>query len=221
MSEGDLGELSRHPVIAALEDRKERALPFSGYVGTSGEGILRLYTTLDSGAYVDIPQDAVLHVERSEDEEGSVRVFVSASATVTEVQQHQGAAEASSLVRTVTTYRTPPWVRELPPLVPRRPYPDIDWPWMQCERQCEADFASAAERARDLLNRANACYGRYFGTERQYQCDDLQAQAHAIIAQAVFRFTDCLRLCPPNPLATPAEIASRIYSKYFPQSSQN
>jgi hypothetical protein len=93
MPEKGPGDLPRHPVIVALEDRKVRAVPFRGYLGSGGEGVLRLYTSLDLSTYVDIPQEAVVHVQPSDTEEGYVSVVVEATATVTIVRQQRDIVE--------------------------------------------------------------------------------------------------------------------------------
>ena len=125
-----------HPVIAALEEAGEPTVVVQGFVGTSEDGTIRLYQSLDTSEYVDIPKDAVIYLEAEEGAEvGAIRAFVRASSELLKVRRYQ--VRASEL-----TWRDAEFVRdigELPP-IQRRPT------FWTCAGECEGRFIDLAIR---------------------------------------------------------------------------
>ena len=96
MANERIEKLEVHPLIAAQEQSGETTIEFRGFVGTGDDEVLRLYTDLGMFSYVDIPKDAVVHVEKDLDGvTGKVRSFVSPDKKVTEVNKRTVPAHAS------------------------------------------------------------------------------------------------------------------------------
>ena len=52
-----------HSVIAALEKEGGRAVALSGFIGSAGNGIVRVYRNLDTSDYIGVDDNDVLHIE--------------------------------------------------------------------------------------------------------------------------------------------------------------
>lgn len=118
--------VSIHPVIAALEERHDAAVMIRGYLGTSSEESVRLYETLDTSDYIEVPKEAVLLVEEEKGgESGAVRAFVRSSSEMLTVQRQR--------------IRVSDWPPRLPPPRPRPTF------WT-CAAGCETRFVDLAIR---------------------------------------------------------------------------
>ena len=79
-----------HPVIAALEKADTPAVVIDGFLGTSKDGSVRIYHALDTSAYVEIPKEAVIHMQPDKSgEPGAFRAFVRASSEILSVQRNR------------------------------------------------------------------------------------------------------------------------------------
>ena len=84
-----------HPVIAKFEETGERAVEIRGYVGSSRDGIICLYTDLSMTTYREIPEDKIIHSEEISDQgSGMVRLFVMAGTYVQAVRSIRITVEA-------------------------------------------------------------------------------------------------------------------------------
>jgi hypothetical protein len=112
-----------HPVIAALEKADVPTVVIDGFLGTSKDGSVRLYQALDTSGYVEIPKEAVIHLEPDkEGEPGAFRAFVRASGEILSVQR--------------TRIRALDWVG-----VPVEPIPKKEFPTPKtCAGFCEDAF---------------------------------------------------------------------------------
>ncbi len=82
-----------HRLIAALEKSDEGSVELRGYLGTSDESVVRLYRTVDTSSYVEIPKEDILYLEGPEGGElGEVRAFVKSSSLLRDVHIDQVAA---------------------------------------------------------------------------------------------------------------------------------
>jgi hypothetical protein len=96
-----------HPTIAALEKADASQVLIKGFLGTSKDTVVRIYEALDTSEYVEIPREAIIHLEADENgEPGAVRAFVRASHEILSVRR--------SHIPAGNYQRVPP--RELPPL---------------------------------------------------------------------------------------------------------
>jgi hypothetical protein len=86
VSKGDAANVQPHPVLAALAGEAS-VVELQGYVAPAESGTLRLHMSLGTNTYVVIPEEAVLHVQESESEQGRVRVYVRGTAEVLVVRQ--------------------------------------------------------------------------------------------------------------------------------------
>ena len=137
-----------HPVIAALEKAGEAAVSIRGYRGTSDAATLRVYQSLDTSAYIEIPREAVVYLEAESDEPGAIRIFVRASSEIRTVRRDRmpTADRAQEDVWALSPRLSPP---RLPP---PQPVPTF---WT-CAGGCEGVFMNRAiqiheDEARCLL----------------------------------------------------------------------
>ena len=72
------------PVIAKLSEQAngEPVAELQGYVGPSGDDVIRLYGSRQMNSYVDIPQSAVLHIVEPENENNPTMIYTLASTEV-------------------------------------------------------------------------------------------------------------------------------------------
>lgn len=128
MAKASRTEASAHPIIVALEGVKEPVVEISGFLGKSDETTVRLYATLNTERYVDIPKEAIVHLETEDGAgRGAARAFVKSSAMVLSVARMQLTAER---------FKSEVAALDLPPV---RAYS-----FWTCAAQCEAIFAAAA-----------------------------------------------------------------------------
>jgi hypothetical protein len=87
-----------NPLITKLlrEAKGDTVAKFEGYVGPSDASTLRLYLGLDLMQYVDIPEEALLHVEEvSEGGDGRVRLWIRGSTQVQLVSVRSAVTQAA------------------------------------------------------------------------------------------------------------------------------
>jgi hypothetical protein len=105
-----------NPILAALATRgaDARAVAIGGYVGQSESGTLRLHPATDPSMYVDVPDDAIIEFDDSQ-EPGRAVVYVSATSDLTFVvrgdqkivKARDVVAEPMIPVRTLARLRRP------------------------------------------------------------------------------------------------------------------
>ena len=167
-----------HPLIAALERRDEATVELRGFLGTSGDKVVRLYQAMDTSSYVEIPKDGLVYLETLENgEPGEVRAFVIADLKVLEVRRLQ-ASDLSVELEFVA-------------------HPEVLQSFWSCARRCEITFAAAATRI--LADEAQALAEQ--DPQRQAH---LLGQIAARKSQAKSALLLCLTTClstarPPGP----------------------
>jgi hypothetical protein len=179
---------TRHPVIAALEERQEDAVQFVGYSGTGTEGTIRLYPNLNVSSFVEIPGDAIISREDVPESTGMVRVLVTPTAEVREGTQRRVFAQSS-----VYRATSPSW---LPPGLPPG-----EWTWTVipphdlgplhptisprvCVQLCERQYRWMIDQCR--MKRCSAI-------QREHDiADNADDMAHLELG-------DCLHRCYPDP----------------------
>lgn len=164
-----------HPLIAIVEKSGDATVEFRGFVGGEAENVVRLYVDLDAFACIEIPKDAVLHWEKDKSNIGRVRVFVSASSSITEVRKQRRSAGSSSLA----------WRERPGPLDARDFY--------TCSRECENRFAASATQVLEIESRANTEQDPGRATLLRSQADELKAEAKRAL-------WTCLSFCPSPPI---------------------
>ncbi len=197
MSETGIDGVTIHPLIAAQEQRDERAVEFRGFLGTTGARAVRLYPDLDTTSYVEIPKDAVLHWEKDADAVvGKIRVYVAAACDVTEVHRRRVVARSSALSVYGARRGSPCGCgarltadeRRLALARPPRPMTAFT----RCVIRCEGAFASMATRAAVLDARAAQEPDALRSAQLFSQAEDIKSQAKTALY-------DCLRRCPGRP----------------------
>jgi hypothetical protein len=119
-------ETAVHPAIAVLEKTDQPTVTISGYRGTSDDTVVRLYQTLDTSIYVEIPKEDVVYLDTDQQPEpGYCRAFVRASSEILTVQRLRVQASDSS--------------PRFPPLQPKPSF------WT-CAGGCEGVFIGLATR---------------------------------------------------------------------------
>lgn len=88
-----------HPVIEKLVKAAgdDSVAQLEGYIGPSKGDTVRLYLTLELTSYVDIPRDALLHVEELSEGEGRVRTHVLGSREIQLVARRSVSLPAARL----------------------------------------------------------------------------------------------------------------------------
>lgn len=101
-----------HPVIAALEKADASTVVIDGFLGTSEDGSVRIYRALDTSAYVEIPKEAVIHMQPDRSgEPGMFRAFVRASSELLSVQRYRVRALDWSNVPIATAPKIGPFLQ--------------------------------------------------------------------------------------------------------------
>lgn len=74
-----------HPAIAAMVAREgaQRVVTLTGFIGPSDGGMLRLYPSMNLARCLDIPEEAVVHVEEPAEAGGRVWAHVDSRAEIT------------------------------------------------------------------------------------------------------------------------------------------
>ena len=102
-------DLEPKPIIKKLEEalKRDSVVHLEGYVGSSVEGTLRLYRTLNLESYVEVPKKEVIAcVEIPNDNFGRVKVFIPASTMVKSLTQSHALIDIPQPIP--CTYSMPP-----------------------------------------------------------------------------------------------------------------
>lgn len=168
-----------HPVIAALEKADAPTVVIDGYLGTSKDAVVRLYRTLDTTAYVEIPKEALIHMEPDKSgEPGAFRAFVRASSDILSVERQR--------------VRELDWVGVPVSAVPK---PEFPTRLRTCADFCEDEFKTRVTKYFIKLTQA-------VNERNPERRDLLLAQAGEIKAQAKAALHLCLTQCA---LANPGQ----------------
>lgn len=158
-----------HPVIAALEKADAPTVVIDGFLGTSKDAVVRLYHTLDTSAYVEIPREAVIHMAPHKNgEPGALRAFVRASSEILSVRRHR--LRALDFVGQLSAVPQ----MEFPPLQ------HVDAPFYQCAAVMEETFKNEMDRINGNLTLPYSV--------RQFQRDIAEGQLRTGINECVARF---------------------------------
>lgn len=167
-------------------------------------------------SYLDIPKDAVVHIEKDLDGvTGKVRVFVSSYKLVTEVYQYQLQANAS-LLSVAATVLDADLARMLREGLKSGSTPSI-LPWVACMQA----FAKRATQVRQMWIDAELKCGQ--PDTRPDECNQAMANADLAANQAVSMLHQCLARIQPRYLAfffgteNVAEIVNQITSVHLPR----
>lgn len=102
-------DLEPKPIIKKLEEalRQDSVVHLEGYVGSSVEGTLRLYKSLNLENYIEVSKEEVIAcVEISNDNFGRVQVFIPASTKVKSLTQSHAPTDIPQPIP--CTYSMPP-----------------------------------------------------------------------------------------------------------------
>ena len=102
-------DLEPKPIIKKLEEalKRDSVVHLEGYVGSSVEGTLRLYRTLNLESYVEVSKEEVIAcVEIPNDNCGRVKVFIPASTMVKSLTQSHASIDIPQPIP--CTYSMPP-----------------------------------------------------------------------------------------------------------------
>lgn len=155
-----------HPIIAALEKADASQVLIEGFLGTSKDTVVRIYEALDTSQYVEIPREAIIHLEADKNgEPGAVRAFVRTSHEILSVRR--------SHIPAGDYQRVPP--RELPPL-------------RTCAYFCEAAFKTQVTTYNRMVSES-------LNAQNPQRAAQLWAQAEAFKTQIKEALYACLTQC--------------------------
>lgn len=175
-----------HPLIKAIEEKKCRPVLLEGYLGTaSKDDSIRLYFGFNSNECVEIPNQAVIHLEAGGDH-GWIKVYVDESADIIHILTRSIPAGSFTLESPMEATQQEPGAFSLRMPPTRLPPPTNA---TTCCRQCESTFGASAAGILLLLLRAQQ-------ESNPNRKDFLVNMALNQAAQAKSEFSACVNRCP-------------------------